>query len=143
MSSIIRAIIVMSISGGALAALLFILKPLVRNRLPKSAQYYLWLVVIAAFLIPISRLVTLPPATAGSPIVASPVSVVDRYVVTSSESSGRIASSPVAQEQPGSNNHNVQMASQEVRPAVSVIDILMLIYPIGAVIAFLYFIISY
>ncbi|MCL2152890.1 MAG: DUF4362 domain-containing protein [Oscillospiraceae bacterium] len=143
MSSIIRAIIVMSISGSALTALLFILKPLVRNRLPKSAQYYLWLVVVAALLIPVSRLVALPSANSSSPILVSPLSVVDRYVVSSLESSERIAALPEAQGQPESNNHNIHKVNQETSPAATVIDIFMLIYPFGAAIALLYFIVSY
>jgi beta-lactamase regulating signal transducer with metallopeptidase domain len=50
----------MSVSGGLTAGLLFLLKPLVKNRLPKQAQYYMWLVVIAALLIPVSKLVAFP-----------------------------------------------------------------------------------
>ncbi len=60
MSEFFKTILVMSISGGIITILLFALKPLVKNRLPKSAQYYLWLVVIAALLIPVSKLIALP-----------------------------------------------------------------------------------
>jgi beta-lactamase regulating signal transducer with metallopeptidase domain len=51
---------IMSVTGGALALLLLPIKPLIKNRLPKSAQYYLWLVVIASLLVPVSVFVTPP-----------------------------------------------------------------------------------
>ena len=41
MTDLIRTILIMSISGSIIAALLFALKPLVKNRLPKAVQYYL------------------------------------------------------------------------------------------------------
>jgi beta-lactamase regulating signal transducer with metallopeptidase domain len=50
----------MSVTGGALALLLLPIKPLIKNRLPQSAQYYLGLVVIAALLVPVSVFVTPP-----------------------------------------------------------------------------------
>jgi beta-lactamase regulating signal transducer with metallopeptidase domain len=50
----------MSVSGGSAAVLLFALKPFVRDRLPKPALYYIWLVVIAALLIPVSKLIAFP-----------------------------------------------------------------------------------
>jgi beta-lactamase regulating signal transducer with metallopeptidase domain len=48
MAEIIRTILVMSVSGSIIALLLFALKLFIKNRLPKSVQYYLWLIVIAA-----------------------------------------------------------------------------------------------
>ncbi|MDR2670957.1 MAG: M56 family metallopeptidase, partial [Oscillospiraceae bacterium] len=56
----LRTLIVMTASGSAVALLLFALKSIIKNRLPKTAGYYLWLVVIAALLVPVSRFVTLP-----------------------------------------------------------------------------------
>ena len=69
MSELIRTILVMSISGSIIAALLIALKPLLRNRLPKSTQYYLWLVVVAALLAPVSVIVKLPAATDNAPVI--------------------------------------------------------------------------
>jgi beta-lactamase regulating signal transducer with metallopeptidase domain len=60
MSGVFKTILIMSVSGGLIALALFVLKPLVKNRLPKSAQYYLWLVVLAALLVPVSGLFALP-----------------------------------------------------------------------------------
>jgi beta-lactamase regulating signal transducer with metallopeptidase domain len=47
-----RALLVMTIAGALIAVVLFAVKPLIKNRLPKTAQYYLWSVALAAFLVP-------------------------------------------------------------------------------------------
>ena len=59
-SEAVRILLIMSLSGSAVALLLFILKPIIRNKLPKSVQYYLWLVVIAVYLVPFSCVVKMP-----------------------------------------------------------------------------------
>jgi beta-lactamase regulating signal transducer with metallopeptidase domain len=59
-ASITRTILMMSVTGSVVALLLFALKPMIRDRIPKNAQYYLWLVVIVCLLVPFSRLITLP-----------------------------------------------------------------------------------
>ena len=78
MSDMIRTILIMSVSGSILALLLFILKPMFKNRLPKSTQYYLWLVVIATLLVPVSKLVVLPAESIPVPSISN---MVERYVV--------------------------------------------------------------
>jgi len=69
--NILQTIIIMSLSGSLLALILLILKPVLRHRLPKSAQYYLWLVVLVALLVPVSRLIIMPQAQ--SNITLAPV----------------------------------------------------------------------
>lgn len=44
----------LSISGGILALLLFALKPIIRHRLSKSLQYYVWLIVLLRLVVPLS-----------------------------------------------------------------------------------------
>ncbi|MDR3120409.1 MAG: PepSY domain-containing protein [Clostridiales bacterium] len=83
MNDAIRAIIIMSLTGGALTVLLLLAKPLIRHRLPKAAQYALWLVVVAALLVPVSSLVTLPAAV---PTISEAVT---QYVLAAEESSER------------------------------------------------------
>jgi len=48
----VKLILCLSISGGLFALALFVLKPFVRNRLSKSFQYYIWLVVLLRFIVP-------------------------------------------------------------------------------------------
>ena len=78
----LRTIITMSITGSVIAIILFILKPLVRNRLPKSVQYYLWFVVLVALVVPISRFIVLPDSTSNVPAISK---AVDWYVVSNED----------------------------------------------------------
>lgn len=54
MSEQVRLILSLSLSGSILAAVVFALKPIVRHRLSKSVQYYIWLVVLLRLLLPFS-----------------------------------------------------------------------------------------
>ena len=97
-SDITRTILIMSISGGAIALLLLALRPFIRHRLPKSAQYYFWIVVLFTLLVPVSQVVTLPSRLADvSPVHIS--AVVERNVVSITEESQRA----VAQQPPFSS----------------------------------------
>ena len=83
----LRTIITMSITGSVIAIILFILKPLVRNRLPKSVQFYLWFVVPIALVVPISRFIVLPDSTSNVPAISK---AVDWYVVSNEDIFERI-----------------------------------------------------
>jgi beta-lactamase regulating signal transducer with metallopeptidase domain len=85
-TDILRGLLVMTLSGAAVALLLSALKPLLRNRLPKSAQYYLWVVSLATFLVPVSAFITLP-AHNSLPSISG---TVDRYVVNAEEVRQRV-----------------------------------------------------
>jgi len=90
----------MSLSGSIIATVLFILKPFVRNRLPKSTQYYLWFVVLLALLIPIPQIAVLssaqtPTITAIPVITATPAiptisETVTRFAITQGEQAERL-----------------------------------------------------
>ncbi|MDR2044658.1 MAG: M56 family metallopeptidase [Clostridium sp.] len=84
----IRAMITMTVVGSVLAALMFALKPLVGNRLPKSAQYVLWLTVLAAFLVPASMFVKLPERPGVSITVIH--DTVEKYVLSKEEIFDRV-----------------------------------------------------
>ena len=87
LSEFIRTIIIMSLSGGLLALLLLAVKPFVRHLLPKLAQYCFWLVALAAFLIPVSRIVTLPDTIAD----ITPIhSAVERNIISTTEARDRL-----------------------------------------------------
>lgn len=49
-----KTILSMSISGGVMIAALLLLKPLLKEKLSKSWQYYIWLLVILRLLMPFS-----------------------------------------------------------------------------------------
>jgi len=68
MSEAIKLILSLSVSGGLFAFVLLALKPLMRNRLSKSFQYYIWLVVLLRFILPFSFGINLIEyAPAGTP----------------------------------------------------------------------------
>lgn len=52
MSSILKTFLSMSLSGSLLIAALFLCKPLLKNRVRRQWQYYIWLIVIARLLLP-------------------------------------------------------------------------------------------
>lgn len=54
MSEKIKLILSLSISGSILAAVIFTAKPFIKNRLSKSIQYYIWLVVLLRLVLPFS-----------------------------------------------------------------------------------------
>ena len=86
MNDVVRTILIMSISGTVLGVLLILLKPILRYRIPKVTQYYLWVVVIIALLLPISLFASL----LGNPQVSIPVvpnirETVSYFVVTEAE----------------------------------------------------------
>ena len=87
LSGLFRAIIIMSIVGSIVTLLLFLIKPIVKNRLPKSAQYYLWIVVLAVLLVPLSNIIALP-ADVG-PGVNVIHNVVERNVISTDEARSR------------------------------------------------------
>ena len=81
-------ILTMSVTGSIIAVILFALKPFVRDRLPKSIQYYLWLVVLAALVVPISKFVVLPDSASNVPTISR---MVDRYIVSNDDIFERIS----------------------------------------------------
>ena len=80
LGEVFRTILIMSLSGSVLALILFALKPVFRHRLPKSVQYYLWLIVLVALIVPISRLVIMP-ATPSNITLAPVYTAVERISV--------------------------------------------------------------
>ena len=115
LSELMRTVVIMTISGGLIGLLLLVIKPLMRHRLPKSAQYYLWLVVLGALLIPVSRFVVLPDA---APNIAPIHNVVERNVISIGEETTRmleLADAPW-QAYAAANNIAPEDAIRTVRP---------------------------
>ena len=141
MSALLRTVLIMSLSGSIVAALLFALKPLIRDRLPKSVQYYLWLVVIAALLVPVSTFIKLP-GTANTQMIVTPSDMVDRYVISAEEEKTHFS-----QNMPmySATDHDEYMREVKLirSPISSIVTVFMCIYPLGALIVLLYYIISF
>ncbi len=60
---IMRTFLTMSLTGSVVALLLFMLKPIVKDRLPKSFQYYMWFAVYIALILPLSSIVAMPKSS--------------------------------------------------------------------------------
>ena len=52
MSDVLRIVFSLSLSGTLLILVLFLCKPVYKNRISKRWQYYIWLVVVARLLLP-------------------------------------------------------------------------------------------
>ena len=90
-----RTILVMSLAGSAIALLLFILKPLIKDRLPKMMQYCMWLVVLAALLAPVSKIVVLPKPPVSGPASLTPIyDIVHRNFFVVDEAPGSLGAKP-------------------------------------------------
>ena len=54
MNEALKLLLSLSLSGTLLLLLVFLVKPLYRNRLSRRWQYYIWLVVALRFVLPFS-----------------------------------------------------------------------------------------
>lgn len=54
MNEVLKTIVSLTVSAAVITALLFACKPLYRNRLSKSWQYYIWMIVVIRMLVPFS-----------------------------------------------------------------------------------------
>lgn len=52
MTEILKTVLSLSLSGSLLILLLFMLRPVIKARLSKRWQYYIWLVVAARLMLP-------------------------------------------------------------------------------------------
>lgn len=59
-TEIVKLILTMTFTGSLISFFLFALKPIIKNKLPKSFQYYMWFPVIIALTLPLSKIVVIP-----------------------------------------------------------------------------------
>lgn len=59
-TEMMQTFLTMSLTGSVTALFLFIIKPMIKDRLPKSVQYYMWFAVLIALILPLSKIVVLP-----------------------------------------------------------------------------------
>jgi len=140
MAEFLRTVLIMSASGSVLALLLFLCKPLMRERIPKATQYYLWLVVVFALLVPVSIFATLPaPSTATETPVPTITEAVNRFVITQAEQSERnvMAMPPIPQIAPQ------VVAEPGFNVLAFITTYLVWVYPIGVMVLLLYYIVQY
>jgi len=87
LTHVVRVIITMSVTGGAVCLLLLCLKPFMRRHLPKYVQYYFWLVALVVLLVPFSQVITRPSVVENAPSVHQ---VIERSIFSISEQAVRV-----------------------------------------------------
>ncbi len=141
LSDIVCTIMIMSLSGSALILLLFALKPLIRHQLPKSVQYVLWLVTLAALLVPVSKLIAIPDAP--SHIIVAPI----QNAVEQNNIAGKEAADTLSQTNTVSQTDRTTTKNPGVKPAMHPVftaaTVLMIIYMLIVLVVLSYYIVSY
>lgn len=56
---IIRVILSMTFTGGIISLFLFALKPIIKDKLPRSFQYYMWFSAVTAWMLPVSKFIVI------------------------------------------------------------------------------------
>lgn len=57
---IMKLILSMTFTGSIISFFLFMIKPVIKDKLPKSFQYYMWFSVVIALLLPVSIIIVIP-----------------------------------------------------------------------------------
>ncbi|MDR2610266.1 MAG: DUF4825 domain-containing protein [Clostridiales Family XIII bacterium] len=124
----------MSAVASITALILFAIKPFVRNRLAKSFQYYIWLVVIILLLVPlrINLPVAAPDANsthqATGRSIATIRDTVDRYVVTRDELAARTGEEGAT---PGQANQTIAQNANPGSPFSRWLNAAAVVWPLG------------
>ncbi len=71
MTAFLTTLLRLSLLGSLLAAVLFLLKPLLRGRVSRAAAYYLWLLVLLRLCVPVGLTLPLPEVSTPMPVQAS------------------------------------------------------------------------
>lgn len=114
-TEMIRILLTMSLTGSITALFLFIIKPMIKDRLPKSVQYYMWFAVLIALILPLSKIVVLPEPSASNnhaPSFTPVYNIVQWIFHTALKEPVRLISLPQAEN--GEKNLQVQGQSLNV-----------------------------
>ncbi|MCI8695960.1 MAG: hypothetical protein HFH99_04160 [Lachnospiraceae bacterium] len=125
-SEIIRLILSMTFTGSIISSLLFILKPIIKDRLPKSFQYYMWFSAVIGLMLPVSKILRIPVSDASIVPMKSMYDIVLRISDTASEK-------PV----------NLLFAPRQITCLPSAAAILYIFWQIGMVLALGFHILCY
>lgn len=130
----IKLILSMTFTGSIISFFLFILKPFMKDKLPKSFQYYMWLSVVIALILPVSKIIVIP-VSSNSAIFMEPMHDIVQWI------------SEVIAEKPinfllTSQNENGQNIQQNTYFANTVV-MLFVLWQLGVVLILGFNIISY
>ena len=108
-----KTLLIMTLSGSALALLLLALRYLILKRMPSTVYYYAWLLVLLRFALPLPGLV--PNGTAAEPARLEPISAAERLPVNAAAPARTEVSEPGAVEAP---NPVSELPQQEISAQV-------------------------
>lgn len=57
---VMKLILSMTFTGSIVSFVLFIFKPLIKDKLPKTFQYYMWFSAVIALMLPVSKIIVIP-----------------------------------------------------------------------------------
>lgn len=77
-----KVILSMTMTGSILSVFLLILKPMIKDRLPKSFQYYMWFSVVIALMLPVSEMVEISVSNSSILSMKSIYDTAQRYADT-------------------------------------------------------------
>lgn len=84
-AEIIKIILSMTFTGSIISFFLFILKPFIKNKLPKSFQYYMWFSAVIALMLPVSKIIVIPVSDQSVMSTRSIYAIAQRISDTASE----------------------------------------------------------
>lgn len=131
---VIVLILSMTVNGSIISCFLFVLKPIIKDRLPKSFQYYMWVSVLIALLLPVSKIIAIPVPKASVLPMESMYDIVQRI-------SGKTFEKTVS---PG---FSLQNGNGQIAPHMpylqSMAVVLCIVWQIGMVLVLGFYIICY
>ncbi|OPX88202.1 MAG: Regulatory protein BlaR1 [Pelotomaculum sp. PtaB.Bin117] len=139
LQSIFQTILTLSVVGDVLAGILLLLKPLTRKAFSPKWQYYIWLIVLLAMVVPVS--IKLPPHTIEAPSAPPPAVIEQTNATQTTDQPPPIRH----QETKILDGTPMEYRSIELAPNVSIgiIDAMALIWLFGAALFLLCGIVSY
>lgn len=105
-TEIIRLILSMTFAGSILSCFLFALKPIIRDKLPRSFQYYMWFAVVIALILPVSEIIVIP--VSDHPVMSMKMinDIIQWISDTVSEKTVTLVSAPE-----GASGHNIRQTA--------------------------------
>lgn len=126
-AEIIKHILSMTFTGSIISFLLFLLKPIIKDKLPKSFQYYMWFSVIIALMIPVSTVVMIPVSNNSAMSMTSTYDIAQWISDTASKKPVNLAFKP--------QNENKQ--------CLSIAVVLFVLWQLGMILVLVFHIVCY
>lgn len=133
-TEIMKLLLSMTFTGSVISSFLFILKPIIKDKLPKTFQYYMWFSVVIALMLPVSKIVVIPISNHSVMPVKSIYDIAQRISDTASEQPINLIFPPQSE-----NGQNLRQITYFPSTAV----ILFVVWQLGALLVLSFHIICY